>query len=108
MGIMLNQEQLNKIHKIELICLDELVRICDKHNINYFLIGGTLIGAIRHKGFIPWDDDIDITMFRKDYERFISICKDLLKFVKQKLIQQNSFYKFQKQIQNLQILKLLD
>ena len=52
----------------------KLKEICDKLNLNYFLAYGTLIGAIRHKGFIPWDDDIDVWMSRPDYERFVKYC----------------------------------
>ncbi len=71
----LDRQTLRKIQILELLCLDELVRICEKNNIKYFLIGGTLIGTVRNKGFIPWDDDIDIGMSRQDFDRFIEICK---------------------------------
>ncbi len=64
-----------KIKEAQLDLLDELVRICEKKNINYCLIAGTLIGAIRHNGFIPWDDDIDVGMTRENYNRFLEACK---------------------------------
>jgi lipopolysaccharide cholinephosphotransferase len=47
--------------------------LCERHNIEYFMVGGSLLGAIRHKGFIPWDDDLDIGMTRKNYEKFVKV-----------------------------------
>ena len=57
----------DEIKKIELDILKFIAKVCDDNNINYFLIAGTLLGAIRHDGFIPWDDDIDIALKREDY-----------------------------------------
>ncbi len=63
---------LSEIKQIELNILKAYAEFCDKNNFTYFLCGGTLLGAIRHKGFIPWDDDIDVFMPRPDFEKFIS------------------------------------
>ena len=67
---------IEQIRPIMLDILLEIDEICRNNDINYSLCGGTLLGAIRHKGFIPWDDDIDIFMPRPDYEKFLEYCKD--------------------------------
>ncbi|MDR1591295.1 MAG: LicD family protein [Prevotellaceae bacterium] len=73
--ITLSPEQLSEIQRIELECLVEFDRICRLHSIKYSADGGTLLGAVRHEGFIPWDDDIDVMMPRNEYERFFEVCK---------------------------------
>ena len=57
----------------QLEVLQRIDEVCGKYNIEYFANWGTLLGAIRHKGYIPWDDDLDIGMKRMDYERFLKI-----------------------------------
>lgn len=73
-----DKEKIHKIQKITLEILKEVIKICNDNNIDYHLCRGTLIGAIRHKGFIPWDDDIDIAMPRKDFDKFLEIANDKL------------------------------
>lgn len=68
-------ELLNKVHSKIVLIAEEIKRICEANAIKYFLIGGTLLGAVRHTGFIPWDDDMDIGFLREDYEKFVCACK---------------------------------
>lgn len=70
---MKREATLDEVKRIQISVLDEVDLFCKNNGIRYFLIAGTLLGAVRHKGFIPWDDDIDICMLRKEYERFVSL-----------------------------------
>ena len=65
--------EVSELRGIQIAILDNIVEFCDRHGIKYSLCGGTLIGALRHKGYIPWDDDIDLYMMRSEYERFLSL-----------------------------------
>ncbi len=69
----MNNKETDKLKKIELEILDHFVYFCKQNNLTYYLTYGTLLGAIRHKGFIPWDDDIDVAMPPKDYQKFLEL-----------------------------------
>lgn len=71
----MNKLSSDELKQVELSVLIQLDKICKEQNLRYWLTAGTLLGAIRHKGFIPWDDDIDIMMPRKDYTNLIRYCK---------------------------------
>ena len=73
--VILSKEDLRKLQLIQTEMLAEVDRICRKHDIQYSLDGGTLLGAVRHKGFIPWDDDADIVFTRHEYANFFRACK---------------------------------
>lgn len=72
-----SDEEKKKWNDILMGCLRKLMEICKEHNLTYFCLGGTVIGAVRHGGMIPWDDDIDIAMPRPDYDRFLQLCKSI-------------------------------
>lgn len=70
------ESKMKKIWAVELDLLIEFDRVCKKNNLRYFLIFGTLLGAVRHQGFVPWDDDIDVAMPRMDYERLLKLSEE--------------------------------
>ena len=73
-----DNSQLRQLQLYELNLLKTFADICEKNNLRYYMIGGTMLGAVRHRGFIPWDDDIDIGMPREDYIRFLEIAQKSL------------------------------
>lgn len=75
--INLPAEDFRKMQLLQLDMIKELDRVCRKHNIRYVLTCGSLLGAIRHKGYIPWDDDADIGMLRREYEKFRKVAHEL-------------------------------
>ena len=96
-----NYEEINidKIHKIHNEMLKEVAAFLDKNNIKYFIEYGTLLGAVRHKGFIPWDDDVDLSMPRPEYEKFMEIvrkndCKITDKLIVTSIELNNSIFPF--------------
>lgn len=68
--------EMKKVWAVQLDLLERFQEVCHRHGLRYFASGGTLLGAIRHKGYIPWDDDIDIMMMREDYERLLTIAAE--------------------------------
>lgn len=66
---------LEHLQQVILMIVKDIDKLCRKNSIKYFLLGGSAIGAIRHKGFIPWDDDLDIVMDNENYEKFIKVCR---------------------------------
>ena len=70
-----NKVDIRAVQLVMLQIMDEIDKLCQRNGLHYVLDGGTLLGAVRHKGFIPWDDDMDILMPRDDYKRFIQLAK---------------------------------
>ena len=70
--------EMKAVWAVELELLEQVKAVCDRHGLQYFAGGGTMLGAVRHKGFIPWDDDIDLFMFREDYETFLQVAAEEL------------------------------
>lgn len=65
-----------KLQLTELEIAKKFVAFCDEHNLRYFMLGGTFLGAVRHRGFIPWDDDMDFGLLREDYDKLLKLCVD--------------------------------
>ena len=68
-----DDETLNHLQSLELMILKEFIKICEENDLTYYMYAGSLLGTIRHQGFIPWDDDLDVVMFRDDFEKFKEI-----------------------------------
>jgi lipopolysaccharide cholinephosphotransferase len=69
-----DRSDLRELQLVELDVLREFARRCDAASLRWFVVGGTLLGAVRHRGFVPWDDDIDVAMPRPDFDRFEALC----------------------------------
>ena len=68
-------KEMKEIWAVELDLLAEFMRVCDENNIQYYACAGTILGAERHQGYIPWDDDIDVMMMRKEYDKLCAIAE---------------------------------
>lgn len=73
-----DNSELRSLQLVELNIMKLFADICERHGLRYFMVGGTMLGAVRHKGFIPWDDDMDVAMPRPDYERFMQVVRSEL------------------------------
>lgn len=71
-----DDDTLKHLQQVDMKILKYFIEICEEHDLTYFMYGGSLIGAIRHQGFIPWDDDIDVIMFREDFEKLNKILEE--------------------------------
>lgn len=74
----ITEKQSQRLKEIQLEMLDFFISVCEKENLQYYLFYGSVLGAVRHNGFIPWDDDIDVGLPRKDYEKYIKVSSKYL------------------------------
>ena len=93
---------MKKVWAIELDLLRKFTEVCEKHGLNYFMDGGTLLGAVRHKGFIPWDDDADVIMPREDYDKLWLIASEEFRgpYFFQTTLSEEKFFFFFSQLRN--------
>ncbi len=94
--------KMKKVWAVELDLLKKFAEVCEKYNLSYFMDGGTLLGAVRHKGFIPWDDDADVIMPRKDYNKLWSIAAKEFKepYYFQTTLSEKQFFRSHAQLRN--------
>lgn len=94
--------KMKKIWAVELDLLAKFIDVCNKHELNYFVDGGTLLGAVRHKGFIPWDDDVDVIMPREDYDKLFEIAAQEFQYPYffQNTLTENGFFRTHAQLRN--------
>lgn len=95
-------EKMKKVWAVELDLLQKFAEVCERNNLNYFLDGGTLLGAVRHKGFIPWDDDADVIMPREDYDRLFQIAEKEFEYPYffQTTLTEDNFFRTHAQLRN--------
>lgn len=95
-----SRDSAKKIREIEILMLKELLRVCKKYDLRCYADGGTLLGAVRHKGFIPWDDDIDMVLFRSDYQKLLEVGKNEFKspFFFQSYLTDKDYYRLHAQL----------
>ena len=100
----MEQDFFEELHGYDLAALKALAAFCEEHHLRYYAIGGTLLGAVRHKGFIPWDDDADIGMPRADYDKLVSLAKEFPKpFVLEEYRYNKDFQSYFVKIRNEEI-----
>ena len=90
--------------------ISEFDRVCKKHHLKYYIDNGTLLGAVRHKGFIPWDDDINLVMLRKDYDLLISLYSNDFqgKFFLQSAYSDYGYFREHAQLRNSETTAILE
>ncbi len=103
-------EKMKKVWAVELELLKKFSEVCDAHGLRYYLDGGTLLGAVRHKGFIPWDDDVDVIMPREDYDKLFEIAQQVFEppYFFQTVFSEKRFFRTHAQLRHSETTGFID